>query len=210
MQTPNVQHYFNQVAPQWDALRSEYFTAAMRDDAIARAQLPPNAVVADIGTGTGFVAGRLAQLFANVCGFDANPAMLAIARQKLAHLANVEFHQAEGSQIPVSTGSFDGVFANMYLHHAPDPFAAIQEMARITKVGGVVCITDLDTHHHEWQHAVMADLWLGFERTQIKDWFEQAGLTAVEVDCAAGSCCAVAPDGSQDALSIFVAIGRKA
>ncbi len=123
----------------------------MRDAAIAKANLPPNAVVADVGTGTGFVAAGLASRAARVIGFDASPDMLAVARRNLAQFANAEFREATGDQLPVSSEMFDGVFANMYLHHAPDPLATIKEMARVLKPGGVLCITDLDTHDHEWQ-----------------------------------------------------------
>ena len=75
--------YFATVAEQWDVIRSEYFTEHMRDAAIARAKLPPNAVVADIGTGTGFVAAGLAHLGAKVYGFDASAEMLEVAQRNL-------------------------------------------------------------------------------------------------------------------------------
>ena len=51
--------YFASVAGKWDEMRTEYFTEHMRDAAIERARLPHNAIVADIGTGTGFVAAGL-------------------------------------------------------------------------------------------------------------------------------------------------------
>lgn len=201
--------YFAQVADQWDEIRAGYFTEHMRDAAIAKAKLPPNAVVADVGTGTGFVAAGLALKAAKVYGFDASAAMLDVARRNLATFPNVEFHEAPGDRLPLPDGMVEGVFANMYLHHAPDPLAAIKEMARILKPGGVLCITDLDTHDHEWQREQMADLWLGFARDDIRQWYAEAGLKEIDVDCAEGSCCATAPDGTQEPLSIFVAIGRK-
>ena len=201
--------YFAAVAEQWDEIRSGYFTEHMRDAAIATASLPANAVVADVGTGTGFVAAGLAARADRVIGFDASPDMLAVARRNLAQFANVEFREATGDQLPVSDETFDGVFANMYLHHAPDPLATIQEMARTLKPGGVLCITDLDTHDHEWQREQMADLWLGFERDDMRRWFAEAGLRDIAVDCAEGTCNACGPDGEVQPLSIFVAIGRK-
>jgi ubiquinone/menaquinone biosynthesis C-methylase UbiE len=201
--------YFAEVAEQWDEIRSDYFTEHMRDAAIAKVPLPPSAVVADVGTGTGFVAAGLASRAARVIGFDASPEMLAVARRNLGSFANVEFREAAGDKLPVSDEIFDGVFANMYLHHAPDPLATIQEMARTLKPNGVLCITDLDTHDHEWQREQMADLWLGFERDDIRRWFAEAGLTEIDVDCAEGTCNACGPDGEVRPLSIFVAIGRK-
>ncbi len=204
------QTYFANVAGDWDEIRTGYFTEQMRDSAIAKAGLPENAIVADLGTGTGFVAAGLAPRAAKVYGFDASAEMLAVARRNLAQFAHVEFHQAPGDAIPLPDATLDGVFANMYLHHAPQPPAAIREMARLLKPGGVLCITDLDTHDHEWQREQMADLWLGFERDDLRRWFAEAGLTAIDVDCAAGTCNACGPDGSVKPLSIFVALGRKA
>jgi ubiquinone/menaquinone biosynthesis C-methylase UbiE len=201
--------YFAEVAEQWDEIRSDYFTDHMRDAAIAKAQLPPNPVVADVGTGTGFVAAGLASRAAKVIGFDASPEMLTVARRNLAQFDNVEFREAVGDQLPVASEMFDGAFANMYLHHAPDPLATIKEMVRTLKPNGVLCITDLDAHDHEWQREQMADLWLGFERDDIRRWFAQAGLHDIDVDCAEGTCNACGPDGEVQPLSIFAAIGRK-
>jgi ubiquinone/menaquinone biosynthesis C-methylase UbiE len=203
------QTYFTQVADQWDEIRAGYFTEFMRDSAIAKTNLPESASVADVGTGTGFVAAGLASHAVKVYGFDANPKMLEIARKNLAGFSNVELKQSAGDQLPLTDQSVDGVFANMYLHHAVDPEKAIQEMARILKPGGVLCITDLDAHDHEWQREQMADLWLGFERDGIRRWFGNAGLSEIDVDCAEGTCNACGPDGKLTPLSIFVAIGRK-
>jgi len=51
--------YFERVAGEWDSLRPGYFGEAVRDAAIARAYLRPEMVVADIGSGTGFIIGLI-------------------------------------------------------------------------------------------------------------------------------------------------------
>jgi len=150
--------YFAQVAGQWDEIRAEYFTEHMRDAAIAKVNLPPDAVVADVGAGTGFVAMGLAPQVAKVFGFDASAEMLDVARRNLAAFPNVELRQSPGDHLPLPDGTLDAAFANMYLHHALDPMGAIKELARTLKPGGALCITDLDTHDHEWQREQMADL----------------------------------------------------
>lgn len=201
--------YFAQVAEKWDEIRSGYFTEHMRDAAIARVHLPADSVVADVGTGTGFVAAGLAPIAAKVYGFDASAEMLDVARRNLAGFSNVEFRETAGDNLPIRENMLDGIFANMYLHHAPEPPRAIQEMVRVLKPGGVLCITDLDTHDHTWQREQMADVWLGFDRGDIRRWFEEAGLIEIEVDCAEGTCNACGPDGEVKPLSIFAAYGRK-
>jgi ubiquinone/menaquinone biosynthesis C-methylase UbiE len=202
--------YFADVAPEWDQLRTGFFTPQMRDDAISRAQLAPNAVVADIGTGTGFVIEGLLGNAGQIDGYDESEAMLAVARQKFAGRDEVQFFSAESESIPAPDATYDAVFANMYLHHVPDPAAAIAEMARILKPGGKLVITDLDTHDQTWMRTEMADRWLGFARETVISWMANAGLKPA-IDCAAGTCdCSDTPDGSPIALSIFVAIGTMA
>jgi arsenite methyltransferase len=200
--------YFADVADDWDELRTGYFTEAMRDAAIARARLAPDAVVADIGTGTGFVTRGLAPHVARVFGFDESPEMLAVARRNLAAFENVTLRQAQGDVLPLPAGSVDAVFGNMYLHHTPDPAAAIVEMVRVLRPDGSLVLTDLDAHDQEWMREAMADRWLGFERDAVRAWYAAAGLTEIEVDCAAGSCCTAAPGGESLTLSIFVAYGK--
>jgi ubiquinone/menaquinone biosynthesis C-methylase UbiE len=181
----------------------------MRDDAIGRARLRPDAVVADIGTGTGFVIQGLAPLVRKVYGFDESPEMLDVARRSLANFQNVELIEAPGQKLPLPDGALDAVFANMYLHHVSDPASAISEMARVLRPGGVLVLTDADEHDQDWMREAMADRWLGFKRSDIRAWLEGAGLAGVEVDCAKGVCCPRTSDGRRLALGIFVAMGFK-
>ncbi|MEM8862776.1 MAG: methyltransferase domain-containing protein, partial [Chloroflexota bacterium] len=103
----------------------------------------------------------------------------------------------------------DAVFGNMYLHHDSDPAVAIVELARILKTGGKLVLTDLDAHEEAWMHEEMADVWLGFDREQIKAWFEKAGLKDVTVNNAAGRCESTNPTGRATSLTIFAAVGSK-
>ena len=203
--------YFDQVADRWDSLRSGYFTEAVREAAILRAYLHPEMVVADVGAGTGFMAAGLAPLVRRVHVIDGAEAMLDVARKNLAAFANLEFHQADGRSLPLPDGSLDAAFANMYLHHCPDPLPAIREMVRTLRPGGRLVLTDMDSHDHEWLKTEMADVWLGFDRARIRTWFEQAGLVNVIVDCTGESCRATSEaDGKAEAsMSIFVATGTK-
>jgi arsenite methyltransferase len=203
--------YFDKVAGQWDELRSGYFNAAVREAAIRKAYLHPDMVVADVGAGTGFMASGLAPLVKHVHVLDGSSGMLEVAKKNLAQFGNVEYHLADGLVLPLHADSLEAVFANMYLHHCPDPFAAIQEMVSVLRPGGRLVLTDLDVHDYEWLRTEMADVWLGFDRGQIRKWFEEAGLVNVVVDCTGQSCTSDSAGvaGGHAAISIFVAAGTK-
>jgi arsenite methyltransferase len=206
--------YFQQVAGEWDNLRAGFFGESVRESAVQKAYLRPEMVVADVGSGTGFIAAALAPLVRRVYVTDGSPEMLAVARQNLAQFDNLEFHLADGQQLPFPDESLDAVFANMYLHHAPDPLAAIREMVRVLRPGGRLVITDMDTHPYAWLKEEMADVWQGFERDQLHAWYAEAGLVNVLVDCTGQSCCAEskteqAEDQRQATISVFVATGTR-
>ena len=139
--------YFERVADQWDTLRAGYFQEEVREAAIAHAYLRPEMTVADVGSGTGFMAAGLAPLVSHVYVLDGSAAMLDVARSNLAAFTNVAFRQTDGHILPLPDASVDAVFANMYLHHCPDPAAALREMARVLKPGGRLVVTDMDCPH---------------------------------------------------------------
>jgi ubiquinone/menaquinone biosynthesis C-methylase UbiE len=205
----NSKEYFAEVAEEWDEIRSGFFSEAMRDAAIRKANLETGAVVADVGTGTGFVLRGLLGQAEELTGFDESEEMLTVARNHFAGYPNVQFRQAEGQHLPAEDNRFDVVFANMYLHHASDPAATIAEMVRILKPGGKLVITDLDTHEEAWMCEAMSDRWLGFDRDDVKIWYEAAGLSQIDIDCAEGTCDCSGPEEKDISLSILVAIGEK-
>jgi arsenite methyltransferase len=214
--TPASNDYFERVAGEWDRLQAGYFTEAVREAAIRKAYLRPEMAAADVGAGTGFIAAGLAPLVKKVYVLDRSPQMLAVARRKLQAFDNLEFRQADGLALPLPDGSVDAAFANMYLHHMEEPLAAIQELRRILRPGGRLVITDMDAHPYAWLKEQMADVWQGFERSQMRAWFEEAGLVNVIVSDTQQICQASAQQDRQEEarledarINIFVASGTR-
>lgn len=134
--TPASSEYFGRVAGEWDNLRAGFFSEAVRDAAIRKAYLRPEFVVADVGAGTGFMAAGLAPVVKRVIVVDGSQSMLEVARENLRGFENAEFYHSDGLSLPMPDESLDAVFANMYLHHCPEPLAAIREMVRVLRPGG--------------------------------------------------------------------------
>jgi ArsR family transcriptional regulator len=134
--------------------------------------------VADVGTGTGFVAAGIAPRVGRVIGIDSAPAMLEVARENLKVLGapNVKLLAGEVSRLPLEDCSVDAAFADMVLHHAEDPAAMLREMVRVVRPGGTVAITDEVAHPYAWMREEHADVWLGFEWDQVAGYFAAAGL----------------------------------
>lgn len=200
--------YFESVAHKWDEMRRQFFGEGVRDAAIAAAAIDSSSFVADVGTGTGFIAEGALAAGARVIGIDSSDEMLAEARKRFGE-QRFEARTGDIESLPLKAGEVDAVFANMVLHHAPDPLRAIREMSRVLKPGGRLVITDADTHQHEWLRTEQHDRWLGFERTDIARWFAEVGLTDVKVTDTNQLCSPTSECGIKAAITIFLAKGTK-
>jgi len=94
--------------------------------------------VLDVGTGTGTVAASASARGAIVTAVDADPDMVKLARQT-AKAARVSV--AMLPTLPFADGQFDVVVANFVLNHVGRPLAALRELRRVTKPGGIVAVT---------------------------------------------------------------------
>ncbi|NUO55573.1 MAG: methyltransferase domain-containing protein [Hamadaea sp.] len=110
-------------------------TAAALLDAVA---VRPGDRLLDAGTGTGTVAALAVTRGAAVTAVDAEPSMLAYARERVPSAHVVE---AILPELPFEDGVFDRVVANFVLNHVGDPRAAVAELRRVTRPGGRVAVT---------------------------------------------------------------------
>ena len=204
----DTREYFDNVAGKWDEMRRQFFGDGVRRAAIAAAGVQPGMTVADIGTGTGFLAEAALDAGARVIGVDLSEGML---QQVSARFGGRPFEARQSTEhdLPLADDEADAIVANMFLHHAEDPPATIARLARALKPGGRLVITDADTHTHEWLRIEQHDRWLGFDRGDIAKWFRDAGLEDVTVSDTHEMCSPTSNCGTQAAITIFLARGAK-
>jgi len=175
----DVQRFFERVATDWDAMRLAYYDERVIEKMAKVSSVDAASEVADVGTGTGFVAAGIAPWVKRVVGIDNAPAMLEVTGKNLLALgaSNVDLLVGEVGRLPLEDGSVDAAFANMVLHHAEHPTAMLREMARVVRPGGRVVMTDEVEHPYARMREEHADLWLGFGRGQVEHFFTAAGLS---------------------------------
>jgi ArsR family transcriptional regulator len=154
----------------------------------------------DAGTGDGVLLDLLAPVFARVIAVDRSPAQLerAARRVKQRGYTNVELLQAElgDAQLAARVGQgADVVVAARVLHHAPLPRVALAELSGLLSPGGKLLLIDYARHTDEQMAAAQADVWLGFEPSELLDLSREAGLTGARVFPIPQSYAAPASDG---------------
>jgi SAM-dependent methyltransferase len=103
--------------------------------------------VLDVGCGTGADVRALANLApgVSVVGLDANAARIAEAQAATLGLARpIEFRVGDAHRLPFEDDAFDACRADKVLHHVADPAKVLAEMARVTRPGGRVAVSDAD------------------------------------------------------------------
>ena len=144
-QQQRVARVFNRVAEGYDhpALRLFPFCA---DVLAERLPLRPGQKALDVATGTGAVAGALAQRLGaagRVIAIDLAEAMLEQAQQKLGRLglANVDFHLMDAQALEFRRGYFDHLSCGFGLFFLPDMAGALAQWRRVLKPGGWAAFT---------------------------------------------------------------------
>jgi SAM-dependent methyltransferase len=99
------------------------------------AELPPDAVGADIGCGSGRWAQVVAPRVGHLVLIDASSEALGVAKGNLKGVPNVAFMNASVGSMPIKDASLDFAYSLEVLHHVPDTAEAIAAVAAKLKNG---------------------------------------------------------------------------
>ncbi|WP_346621110.1 methyltransferase domain-containing protein [Blastococcus montanus] len=149
-------------------LQSHRWRTAENSAAYLLPALRPGLDLLDVGCGPGTITVDLASRVApgRVLGIDVSPDPLPEARAA-ADRAGVAVTFAVGNvyALDAADDSFDVVHAHQVLQHLTDPVAALREMARVCRPGGLIAVRDVDYAATTWFPADPGlDGWLALYR----------------------------------------------
>jgi 2-polyprenyl-3-methyl-5-hydroxy-6-metoxy-1,4-benzoquinol methylase len=104
--------------------------------------IPGDALVLEMGCGTGQLSLFLASAQRRVIGADLARPSLELARDAAARygVRNVRFVETDLRAPGLRRGAFDVVICSGVLHHTPDPRASFAAVAQLVRPGGVMAI----------------------------------------------------------------------
>jgi SAM-dependent methyltransferase len=146
--------------------------------------------VLDVGCGTGALTAHLRSVGAQVAAIDPSPPFIDAIRMRLP---DVDVRRGTAEELPYDTAAFDAALAQLVVHFMTDPVAALRQMARVTRRGGVIaaCVWDgptgalapfWDAVHMIDPHAEDEALLSGAHMGHLTELFEAADLRDVQED----------------------------
>jgi arsenite methyltransferase len=165
--------------------------------------------VLDVGCGPGLLAHDMALQVGTsgrVAGIDKSEAMLKLARQRCAHLSQVELTQGVAESLSAEDQSFHALACTQVLLYIADVRQALNEMRRVLKPGGRIAVVETD-----WRSAVLNSNEQALTRKITQGWDDAVpspnlpvqlgpllrgeGFTAIHVEAIPVLNTSYAPDG---------------
>ncbi len=156
--------------------------------------------ILDLGSGPGVISMILAHHFpdSTIHGVEPEDKLRSLAEEAARGQCpgRCTFHQGTAQAIPLADGCIDFSYARLLFQHIPDPLACLNEMKRVTRKGGIVCILDVDDgtifihpEAPEWSaveaRVAKAQSVFGGDRhvgRKLLGYFETTGFAEVQLD----------------------------
>ncbi len=173
-----AQRFYRQLSKVYDTwLRDLFWTAEMREFGVRMAALRRGMRVLDVGCGTGFFTEGILQRVEDVTGLDITTEQLRRARRKL----EVPLVRGDAERLPFRDAAFDACLSAGSVEYWPSPMAALREMHRVLRPGGVALVGG-PTRPRDRLYRFLADnMMLFYNEGEAREMFEEAGFQGVEV-----------------------------
>ena len=154
-------------------------------------------VILDGGCGRGYYLNMFRYVSrCRLIGVELDPEILSKARRNVGHLPDVTVLNASLDALPLEAACIDKAILSEVLEHVPDDVAALREVARVLKPGGVAAITVPNANYPFWWDPInktletlagrhigsgpLAGIWANherlYDRAMLRDAVTRAGL----------------------------------
>lgn len=151
-------------------------------------KLPTSPVVLDAGCGTGRETRLFHEKRARVTGVDISKGLLEVARRENP---DIEFVEADFTDLPLEDQSFDGVWSHaslVHLENIEEVKAALAEFRRVLKPGGFLYVYVKEQQGDE-KTAVVSDslsehdrFFRYYESVELKSLLREAGFSVGDLE----------------------------
>lgn len=160
---------------------------------ISASNMQPGETVLDLGSGAGFdcfLASKKVGRKGKVIGVDMTHEMLEKSREnaKKGRYRNVDFRLGEIENLPVANDTVDVVISNCVINLSPRKQRVYDEIHRVLKVGGRICISDVILMRDLTQEMLdNSDLYCNWVTgassvEEIENFLKKSGFKNIHVD----------------------------
>jgi SAM-dependent methyltransferase len=132
---------FDAAADHYDKTRAVSDETMDRTITLLSSELRNRGRALEVGVGTGLLALRLHEAGIPVSGLDLSAPMLAKLVQKAGGASPFPLVRGDATTMPFADRAFGAVYLRWVLHLIPDWRAALAEMARVVRPGGVLVVS---------------------------------------------------------------------
>ena len=188
-------------------LRSHSWRTAQNSCAYLLPYIRPDMHILDVGCGPGTITNDLAALVpsGSVIGLDPAEDVIEKARENasIKGVTNVSYAKGDIFHLDFPDGTFDVVHAHQVLQHVREPVAALREMKRVAKRGGIVAVRESIYDRFIWHPESKgieewSRLYIEVMKSNATEpnagrmlhaWAREAGFDMKEVKCSASCWC---------------------
>lgn len=148
--------------------------------------LRQNAIVLDLGAGTGLIAAQIAERASRIIALDIAEGMLKFARQQ--HSQSIHWLCGDAENIPLANASVDFIFSSLAVQWCNNLPQLMTELSRVLKPGGQVYLSTLGPDSLQELRSAwkQVDNYVHVNRftseTELKSAVQQGGLALESVE----------------------------
>ena len=178
---------FDERAKDWDSDPKKVERARAVAEAIRNATpLTHKMNALEYGCGTGLLSFALQSDLGQIDLADTSQGMLDVLAEKISAsgVTNMRPKRLDLSTDPLPADRFDLTYSLMTLHHIEDAKGILKKFHALLNPLGKLVIADLDKEDGSFHTDGTTDVHLGFERSELQKWVEEAGFADVRFSTA--------------------------